>query len=254
MYVRLAFSVAAHLDPDILIIDEVLAVGDIEFQKKCLGKMEEITKKEGRTILFVSHNMVAVRQLCKRCILLDRGTIKHIGPTEEVLELYTKERAESRNYSILSEKTRHGSVLQDAQITTTAGSDTIRSTDTLRIAVTYNASKEQRLVDGRLVLTILNERSQQTVMVLDSYISSNVWEGKLPATGTIVCETEKPIDLAEGAYTVHFDFLIDGTSVDYARDGARFEVITDLADYNYKNNPDRTVCQRLIPHRFTVDN
>ena len=71
MYVRLAFSVAAHMEPDILIVDEVLAVGDAEFQKKCLGKMEEVTKQEGRTILFVSHNMSAIEKLCNRCVLLN---------------------------------------------------------------------------------------------------------------------------------------------------------------------------------------
>lgn len=88
MYVRLAFAVAAHLEPDILIIDEVLAVGDAEFQKKCLGKMDDITKKEGRTILFVSHNMGAIRQLCQRCVLLEKGEVKMIGKTEEVIANY----------------------------------------------------------------------------------------------------------------------------------------------------------------------
>jgi lipopolysaccharide transport system ATP-binding protein len=88
MYVRLAFSVAAHMEPDVLIIDEVLAVGDADFQKKCLGKMDEITKKEGRTILFVSHNMEAIKQLCKRCILLDKGEVKMIGETKEIVENY----------------------------------------------------------------------------------------------------------------------------------------------------------------------
>ncbi len=76
MYVRLAFSVAAHMEPDILLVDEVLAVGDAEFQKKCLGKMEEVTKKDGRTIIFVSHNMAAIEQLCSRCIHIENGQIK----------------------------------------------------------------------------------------------------------------------------------------------------------------------------------
>jgi lipopolysaccharide transport system ATP-binding protein len=88
MYVRLAFSVAAHMEPDILIVDEVLAVGDAEFQKKCLGKMSEITKKEGRTILFVSHNMSAIQSLCPKCILLDKGKIVKSGKTEEVIAGY----------------------------------------------------------------------------------------------------------------------------------------------------------------------
>lgn len=89
MYVRLAFSVAAHMDSDILIIDEVLAVGDAEFQKKCLGKMEEITKTQGRTIIFVSHNMTAVSRICDRTILIRKGEIVKDGPTKAVVEAYT---------------------------------------------------------------------------------------------------------------------------------------------------------------------
>jgi len=88
MYVRLAFSVAAHMEPDILIIDEVLAVGDAEFQKKCLGKMENITKSEGRTILFVSHNMEAIRQLCSKIVLLNKGKMEKIGTTSDVIDYY----------------------------------------------------------------------------------------------------------------------------------------------------------------------
>lgn len=88
MHVRLAFSVAAHMEPDILLVDEVLAVGDVSFQKKCLGRMDEVTKKYGRTILFVSHNMTAVQNLCKRCILLEKGKIKKIGEAREVINYY----------------------------------------------------------------------------------------------------------------------------------------------------------------------
>ena len=87
MYVRLAFAVAAHLEPEILIVDEVLAVGDTEFQKKCLGKMGDVTS-EGRTVLFVSHNMGAVKRLCSRAILLEKGSIQMIGETEKVIDYY----------------------------------------------------------------------------------------------------------------------------------------------------------------------
>jgi lipopolysaccharide transport system ATP-binding protein len=89
MYVRLAFAVAAHLDPEILIVDEVLAVGDAEFQKKCLGKMNEITTQAGRTVLFVSHNLEAIRNLCSRCLVLDKGKIIFEGETNEALERYS---------------------------------------------------------------------------------------------------------------------------------------------------------------------
>jgi lipopolysaccharide transport system ATP-binding protein len=87
MYVRLAFAVAAHLEPEILFVDEVLAVGDVEFQKKCLGKMEDVAK-EGRTILFVSHNMAAIRSLCRRTILLDKGELLMDSATNEVVAHY----------------------------------------------------------------------------------------------------------------------------------------------------------------------
>lgn len=89
MYVRLAFAVAAHLEPEILIVDEVLAVGDAQFQKKCLGKMEAVSK-DGRTVLFVSHNMSAVRELCSRAILLNKGSIELEGPAKEVTDAYLR--------------------------------------------------------------------------------------------------------------------------------------------------------------------
>ncbi len=90
MYVRLAFSVAAHMEPEILLVDEVLAVGDAEFQKKCLGKMDEITRKHGRTIFFVSHNLAAIKQLCPKSILLEHGMVKEFGPSAAVIEKYLK--------------------------------------------------------------------------------------------------------------------------------------------------------------------
>jgi lipopolysaccharide transport system ATP-binding protein len=88
MYVRLAFAVAAHLDPEILLIDEVLAVGDAEFQKKCLEKMEDVAANEGRTVIFVSHDMDAICRLCSRCILLRQGEIEKSGNTADVVAVY----------------------------------------------------------------------------------------------------------------------------------------------------------------------
>ncbi|MBV8093168.1 MAG: ABC transporter ATP-binding protein, partial [Acetobacteraceae bacterium] len=88
MYVRLAFAVAAHLQPEILVVDEVLAVGDAEFQQKCLGKMDEVSRREGRTVLFVSHNLSIVEKLCQRCIWLDRGTIRQSDSVAAVIKGY----------------------------------------------------------------------------------------------------------------------------------------------------------------------
>ena len=88
MYVRLAFAVAAHLEPEILIVDEVLAVGDAEFQKKCLGRMRSVSRREGRTVLFVSHNLTAINSLCQRVILMNSGQTQQIGPAQDITRLY----------------------------------------------------------------------------------------------------------------------------------------------------------------------
>jgi lipopolysaccharide transport system ATP-binding protein len=92
MYMRLAFAVAAHLEPEILVVDEVLAVGDMEFQKKCLGKMEDVSKT-GRTVLFVSHNMDAILRLCSRAILLQKGGVSSTGPVRDIVHQFTSTHA-----------------------------------------------------------------------------------------------------------------------------------------------------------------
>jgi lipopolysaccharide transport system ATP-binding protein len=97
MFVRLAFAVAAHLEPEILIIDEVLAVGDAEFQQKCLGKMQDVVTKKGRTILFVSHNNTAIKQLCTRALLLEKGEVKLIDSPDRVLQLYQAAEKDAEN-------------------------------------------------------------------------------------------------------------------------------------------------------------
>ena len=99
MYVRLAFAVAAHLEPEILIVDEVLAVGDAEFQKKCLGKIDEVSRRQGRTVLFVSHNMAAIAQLTSRALLLEKGTIALNASTSEAIAAYISAGAQGPIYT-----------------------------------------------------------------------------------------------------------------------------------------------------------
>jgi len=111
MYMRLAFAVAAHLEPEILLVDEVLAVGDAAFQKKCLGKMEDVAG-EGRTVFFVSHNTQAVRQLCTRAILLEHGRVAADGETDATLAIYNQRLREMRvdaETGINNPETRRGS-------------------------------------------------------------------------------------------------------------------------------------------------
>jgi len=107
MYVRLAFAVAAHLEPEILIVDEVLAVGDAQFQKKCLGKMEDVAEKEGRTVLFVSHNMATITTLCQRAIWLTNGQVNMEGDTEQITSKYLTYGAEHSGEIILTKQSQN---------------------------------------------------------------------------------------------------------------------------------------------------
>ncbi len=97
MYVRLAFAVAAFLEPEILIVDEVLAVGDAEFQKKCLGKMKDVSINQGRTVLFVSHNMAAIKTLCNSALLIENGKVKFAGNTTSAVSFHLKGNSQTQN-------------------------------------------------------------------------------------------------------------------------------------------------------------
>jgi len=142
MYVRLAFAVAAHLEPEILIVDEVLAVGDAEFQKKCLGKMQDVAG-HGRTILFVSHNMSAVRSLCTSGIMLQSGTLLEVGPTEKIVDRYLANSHDlSRVVMDLDAVNRSGDMgsrLKVTRLVFNEGTD-IRHGQALRIDLHFKAS------------------------------------------------------------------------------------------------------------------
>jgi len=142
MQVRLAFSVAANLDPEILIVDEVLAVGDAEFQKKCLGKMSEVAEG-GRTVLFVSHNLAAVTRLCQRGICLDNGTIVYQGECKEVIERYLTESSHNLSSAVLPPKSINTMRLREIQILNDANepSKQIDIGKPFRVQVKYDVNK-----------------------------------------------------------------------------------------------------------------
>jgi len=172
MYVRLAFAVAAHLEPEILIVDEVLSVGDIQFQKKCLGKMQDISHGQGRTVLFVSHNMDTIQRLCSRCIIFDQGKLVSQGDTSSMVLKYISSnsyQAQPDRWIDVSEMRRQGtgearfvavrySSLNDAvsfypypngplEILLAIESDSYRSVDSLAVAI-YNKTTGTRLVNA----------------------------------------------------------------------------------------------------------
>lgn len=254
MYVRLAFAVAAHMEPDILVVDEVLAVGDAEFQKKCLGKMDEVTKEAGRTIIFVSHNMEAVEKLCNRCILLEHGEVKKIGATKEVINEYIKNKPLQKNTSEnilhLNEGDFVGKInFIDVVISDKEGSPIIKSDSSLKIKLKYKSNFKQDLSDIRFLISIISERSGQMVLRLDSHGASKTLDYFIKPSGEIICETDK-INLAEGTYTTEILVLPQGRARSKLKIMSNFDVTTDLTKYDYKLSPDNTVCDHLIKYSF----
>jgi len=198
MYVRLAFAVAAHLEPEILLVDEVLAVGDAAFQKKCLGKMEDVAS-EGRTVLFVSHNMATILSLCSEAIWLDAGRIVCRDGAKEAVGQYM-ESARSEQHVPLIERTDRGGngdiLLTSISVQSVRGGDSdpsVRCTDRLRIDVTYRAPRTLRR--PRFSISI-NDYSNAGIYWMDSDCTGGFPE-ELPAEGLVSCVTG-PINVAPG--------------------------------------------------------
>jgi len=253
MYMRLAFAVAAHLDPEILIVDEVLAVGDAEFQKKCLGKMGEVAG-EGRTVLFVSHNLLTVQNLCKRALLLESGVATKAGKTDNVIAHYTSsvvvsKKGEAKRFN-LSDLAENATIrFETIKVSNLQGNAILKSNDALKIKIEYSSEQNENLIGARVVLTIVSEFSGNIVLRLDSDVSRRSLDPVTTPDGAIICITDK-INLVEGNYFINIDFLIAGTSKCYIVAAAKFSVVTDLNDYAYKAYPDKSVCDRIIKYKF----
>lgn len=163
MYVRLAFAVAAHIEPEILLVDEVLAVGDAEFQRRCLGRMTEVASG-GRTVLFVSHNMVAVESLCPRAVLLDGGRLVAQGSSRQIIERYMSSLRGSREGVVLAERTdRDGNGtarLTNIRFYNSAGELTTRIPMGGELTVELDFACRQRLTRPRFVLLFVNPFGQ----------------------------------------------------------------------------------------------
>ena len=164
MYVKLAFSVAAHLDSEIMIMDEVLAVGDMAFQKKCLDKMRDAAQLEGRTVLYVSHNMNTIRQLCNRCIVLSKGKVIFDGDVEDAIEVYMGQGVETPAKVDLTQiKKNQSSLVDGVRLKTIEVLDTdmwkITVGDKLRFAIEIEATKDLTDIGYRSRLTAVDGSS-----------------------------------------------------------------------------------------------
>ena len=157
MYVKLAFSVSAHLDSEIMIMDEVLAVGDMSFQQKCLGKMSDVSKSDGRTILYVSHNMSTIRQLCDRCIVLEHGKLIYDGEVDTAISFYAHKNDEmSLKYDYRKEKRVAGftqKVAMESLEVLDRGDSFFNSTEKIRLCLNWKALFNLRDVRFRMVIS-----------------------------------------------------------------------------------------------------
>lgn len=167
MYMRLAFAIAAHLEPEILIVDEVLAVGDADFQKKCLGKMSDVSRLEGRTVLFVSHDMAAVGELTHRAMLLEGGRIAAIGPTRDVISSYISKGRLAPIYIHPSDRKTGAPHISRAEIVTSNMNNLHRFGEPLEVKLWIN--HETPLKKGCLSISILNQFNQRLVRACAFY-------------------------------------------------------------------------------------
>jgi lipopolysaccharide transport system ATP-binding protein len=217
MYVRLAFAVAAHLNSEILIVDEVLAVGDAEFQKKCLGKMGDISKGEGRTVLFVSHNMASIEYLCTTAMLLRNGNLLNYGNKNLIIEEYrTMERKAINNIVIKDRTDRNGSGV----VKITEFNYSIK--ESLQFTLKYEG-KMSTAFTGKVYIAVYDTK-ENCVLFFDSSVINDI-PSKFPSRGTIVINTSSEVSLVDQQYSVNVAILVDDEWVDHIVDALTIDTI-----------------------------
>lgn len=250
MYVRLAFAVAAHLEPEILVVDEVLAVGDARFQKKCLGKMHDVSKSDGRTVLFVSHQMGTVRQLCGRSILLNAGELVDIGPTGDVIDRYISAQVGSANGGFVARVT-HG---KDILIERASSLDHTRKGNSYflhdeSIVIQACCIVNNWVPNAELRLIIEDSRGRR-VFTSDVALRPPTNGRTLQAEATIPSEFLRPESYVASFYTfVHNQVVIDSAPNAFSfvvQDGGSKYAASDGLDYGCVFSPcDWTVIEKV---------
>jgi lipopolysaccharide transport system ATP-binding protein len=231
MYVRLAFAVAAHMEPEILLVDEVLAVGDVAFQKKCLGKMGQVAG-EGRTVLFVSHDMVAVRSLCKDVFLIESGKIIAAGSANEVISRYiiSANPQEKDDYVIRANTgNREGNgrvVFREWWILDEVFGKgrKARSCQSCTFRMVYESASDKPLSNASVTITIKNNFGQPVLTGATWFTDSDF--RSIPPYGIFSCHF-KMLPLAPGTYIIHLYCNVQNEASDRITNAGTFEVIAE---------------------------
>lgn len=225
MYVRLAFAVAAHLEPEVLVVDEVLAVGDVAFQRKCLGRMQEVSRN-GRTVLFVSHNMAAVEALCTHAILLDHGQVLQTGAVKDVVKDYYRlleaDQLTTTNLADQNGAGRSRRVFQHATLLDETGRQVsylpLGSAFHLRIAMQLD-----RAVENPVIAIGMDDGIGQRVLTLQTPVS-RASVAKLEGWCEVDCRVDQ-FPLAPGEYWIKLAATAHGVEVDTVERALRFSVL-----------------------------
>jgi lipopolysaccharide transport system ATP-binding protein len=205
MYVRLAFAVAAHLEPEIMVVDEVLAVGDAEFQEKCLGKMQGVASSEGRTVLFVSHNMGAVQQLCHNALWLDNGRPRDMGLAGQVVRAYTGlvRNAERTGDFSKGRLTGDGQVtLLSYEVTDANGRSNPPPGTKEDVLIYVRIDARNRIAKPAYGISITNERG--FLMTCINTAELGVAQSELPAGESTICVRINRTNFLPGYYSASF--------------------------------------------------
>ena len=233
MTVRLGFAIAAHIEPDILVVDEVLAVGDAEFQKKAIGKMQDVSRGEGRTVLFVSHNMASIKQLCNVGYVLKNGMVNFCGNIDNVIEKYLTEQKERSELGLSEIKDRKGNgILRFSHIRFLDDKENERDTFevgepmTIEIYVetmeVFENSKNSRIDVG--INNILDARI--------TWLSTYMYEDKINLKNSCVRFHIPKLLLNEGVYNVNLYSTVDNDLADWIQNVTKIQVV--FHDF-YKN-------------------
>jgi lipopolysaccharide transport system ATP-binding protein len=250
MMVRLAFAVAAHLEPEILIVDEVLAVGDVEFQKKCLGKMQDVAGG-GRTVLFVSHNMGAIQNLCPRAVLLKHGLKVDEGPSDQIIRGYLQGLATKKEFVLsLSNPDRKNCGffrLTEAFLSVANGQPTESIIAGDNIVFNFRYESDRELDELQFVFTVYDENGTP---ITNIHTGLKNYEMRSPSrNGVIICSIPKN-PFAVGRYRVSVAVTLFGQPLDFIPGVIQFDVINSVY-FGSSNVPQRKYCTVYVDHEWS---
>ena len=249
MYVRLAFAVAAHLEPEILVVDEVLAVGDVQFQQKCLGKMGDVASREGRTVLFVSHNMGAIQALCRRGICLSAGSIAADTDAAAAVSIYLKslERTISKDLLNVRERAGKGEIrLAKVEILSDSGEPTGTLTTGKPTRFVFHVSD----IRSKTVINfLLYDMKGNHILILNSDNRSPQDSVSTTLRNAIICDIEK-LPLLPGRYRMQVNVGCSGEHQDSLDPAAIFDVVEGYFDG--RREPETPFGVVTTSHRWTI--